>query len=60
MKNTLENQTFEWEEPNTSLQIRILAINLANMFGDMELEQTFHVLGTKKCTIRVEIKENET
>ena len=59
MKNILGNTEFGWEEPNTSLQLKTLAINLANMFGDTELEQTFYVLGNKKCRIRIEIEEND-
>ena len=59
MKSTLEKPEFGWEEPNTSLQLRTLAINLANMFGNTELEQMFYVLGTKKCRIRIEIEEND-
>lgn len=48
-----------WIEPNVSSQIRTLCINLATMFGDTNLNQTFTVCGNKKCFVRIEIEEDD-
>lgn len=55
----LQECSTEWAEPNISSQLRILCINLATMFGDTNLNQTFVVCGNKKCYVRIEIEETE-
>lgn len=46
-----------WLEPNISSQLRTLCINIAQMFGDTQLNQSFVVCGNKKCFVRIEIDE---
>lgn len=54
-----EGGVASWCEPNVSSQLRSLCINLATMFGDTNLNQTFTVCGNKKCFVRIEIEEDD-
>ena len=47
---TIENN-FMWEQPNVSLNLINLCIDLANMFGDTTINQTFTVLGNKNVSV---------
>lgn len=48
-----------WCEPNVSGQLRSLCINLASMFGDTNLSQSFTICGNKQCYVKIEIAEVE-
>ena len=50
---------FIWEQTNVSLNLRNLCTDLANMFGDTIINQTFTVLGNKNVSIRIEIEESD-
>lgn len=58
VEQAIENN-FIWEQPNVSLSIKTLCIDLANMFGDTTINQTFTVLGNKNVSIRIEIEETD-
>jgi len=53
---TIENN-FMWEQPNVSLKLKNLCTDLANMFGDTTINQTFTVLGNKNVSVKIEIEE---
>ena len=50
---------FIWEQPNVSLNLKNLCTDLANMFGDTTINQTFTVLGNKNVSVRIEIEERD-
>lgn len=58
IEQAIEND-FIWEQPNVSMNLRSLCIDLANMFGDTTINQTFTVLGNKNVSIRIEIEETD-
>lgn len=58
IEQAIEND-FIWEQPNVSLNLKNLCTDLANMFGDTTITQTFTVLGNKNVSIRIEIEEME-
>lgn len=50
---------FIWGQPNVSLNLRNLCTDIANMFGDTTINQTFTVLGNKNVSVRIEIEEDD-
>ena len=58
MKTSSIENNFMWGQPNVSLNLRTLCIDLASMFGDTTINQTFTVLGNKNVSVRIEIEEN--
>lgn len=58
IEQAIENN-FMWGQPNVSLNLKILCTDLANMYGDTTINQTFTVLGNKNVSVRIEIEEME-